>query len=225
MPGSRNEKRWQDVEELLDAGIDVVTTVNIQHLESVNDVRRADHRPPQRETVPDAVVRAADQVELRDMTAEALRRRLAHGNVYAPDRVDAALSNYFRRATSTPCASWPLLWTADRVDDALNTYREQHEITRIWETRERVVVAADRWAEGEALLRRADPIAARRAGTCSPCNVARSDGLVGAAGRPGGAACADRDPGRDLPPGAGRPGARGAAGLRPRRERHPARPR
>ena len=92
VPGSRNEKRWQDVEELLDAGIDVISTVNVQHLESLNDVVEKITGVPQRETVPDAVVRAADQIELVDMSAEALRRRMAHGNVYAPDKVDAALS-------------------------------------------------------------------------------------------------------------------------------------
>ena len=92
VPGSRNEKRWQDVEELLAAGIDVITTVNIQHLESVNDVVEKITGVPQRETVPDAVVRAADQIELVDMAAEALRRRMAHGNVYAAEKVDAALA-------------------------------------------------------------------------------------------------------------------------------------
>ena len=92
VPGSRNAKRWQDIEELLAAGIDVITTVNIQHLESVNDVVEKITGVPQRETVPDAVVRAADQIELEDMTAEALRRRMAHGNVYAPEKVDAALA-------------------------------------------------------------------------------------------------------------------------------------
>ena len=91
VPGSRNEKRWQDVEELLDAGIDVISTVNIQHLESLNDVVEQITGVPQRETVPDAVVRAADQVELVDMTAEALRRRMAHGNIYPPEKIDAAL--------------------------------------------------------------------------------------------------------------------------------------
>ena len=110
VPGSRNAKRWQDIEELLAAGIDVITTVNIQHLESVNDVVEKITGVPQRETVPDAVVRAADQIELEDMTAEALRRRLAHGNVYAPEKVDAALSNYFRdRQPQRPARARPAL--------------------------------------------------------------------------------------------------------------------
>ena len=85
VPGSRNEKRWQDVEELLDAGIDVISAVNIQHLESLNDVVEKITGVPQRETVPDAIVRAADQVEMVDMTPEALRRRMAHGNFYPPE--------------------------------------------------------------------------------------------------------------------------------------------
>src|SRR6185295_8945516 len=91
VPGSRNEKRWQDADELLAAGIDVISTVNIQHLESVNDVVERITGIKQRETVPDDFVRAADQVELVDMAPEALRRRMAHGNVYGADKVDAAL--------------------------------------------------------------------------------------------------------------------------------------
>ena len=91
VPGSRHTKRWEDINELLDAGIDVISTVNIQHLESLNDVVESITGIKQRETVPDDVVRAADQIELVDMTPEALRRRMAHGHVYAADRVDAAI--------------------------------------------------------------------------------------------------------------------------------------
>ena len=91
VPGSRNAKRWQDVEELLDAGIDVISTLNMQHLESVNDVVEQITGVKQRETIPDEIVRRADQIELVDMTPEALRRRLAHGNVYPAERIDAAL--------------------------------------------------------------------------------------------------------------------------------------
>ena len=181
VPGSRNEKRWQDVEELLEAGIEVITTVNIQHLESVNDVVEKITGVAQQETVPDAVVRAADQIELRDMTAEALRRRLAHGNVYAPEKVDAALSNYFRAGNLNALRELALLWTADRVDDALQLYREQHDITGTWEARERVVVAVTGGPEGETLIRRAARIAARSSrGDLLAVHVARSDGLAGA---------------------------------------------
>ena len=100
-----------------------ISTVNIQHLESVNDVVAKITGVPQRETVPDAVVRAADQVELVDMAPEALRRRMAHGNVYAPEKVDAALSNYFRVGNLTALRELALLWTADKVDEALQHYR------------------------------------------------------------------------------------------------------
>ena len=96
VPGSRHEKRWQDIDELLDAGIDVISTVNIQHLESLNDVVESITGVVQRETVPDEVVRRADQIELVDMSPEALRRRMAHGNIYKAEKVDAALANYFR---------------------------------------------------------------------------------------------------------------------------------
>jgi two-component system sensor histidine kinase KdpD len=106
VPGCRHEKRWQDVEELLEAGITVITTVNIQHLESLNDVVQEITGVAQRETVPDEVVRRADQIELVDMTPEALRRRMAHGNIYQPDKVDAALNNYFRVGNPPPCARW-----------------------------------------------------------------------------------------------------------------------
>ncbi len=181
VPGSAREKRWQDVELLLEAGIDVISTVNIQHLESVNDVVEAITGIPQRETVPDSVVRAADQVELVDMTPEALRRRMAHGNVYAPEKVDAALSNYFRTGNLTALRELALLWLADSVDEGLQRYREQHGIDRTWETRERVVVALTGGPEGETLLRRGARIAARATGgEMLAVHVARSDGLAGA---------------------------------------------
>ena len=181
VPGSRNEKRWQDVEELLEAGIDVISTVNIQHLESVNDVVAKITGVTQRETLPDAVVRAADQVELVDMAPEALRRRLAHGNVYTAEKIDAALSNYFRVGNLTALRELALLWTADKVDEALQTYRAQHEIEGTWEARERVVVALTGGPEGETLIRRAARIAARSTGgELMALHVTPSDGLTGA---------------------------------------------
>lgn len=140
-PGSRNEKRWQDVYELLDAGIDVLSTLNVQHLESLNDVVQQITGVTQQETVPDAVVRAASQVELVDITPEALRRRLSHGNVYSAEKVDAALGNYFRRGNLTALRELALLWVADQVDAALAKYRAENKITDTWEARERVVVA------------------------------------------------------------------------------------
>jgi two-component system, OmpR family, sensor histidine kinase KdpD len=186
VPGSGpHEKRWQDVETMLEAGIDVLTTVNIQHLDSLNDVVETITGVPQRETVPDSVVRAADQVQLVDMTPEALRRRMAHGNIYRPEKVDAALGNYFREGNLTALRELALLWLADRVEEGLQRYREAHGITGTWETRERVVVALTGGPEGDALIRRAARIAARAtASDLIAVHVSRSDGLAnsGAAG-------------------------------------------
>src|SRR6266511_4281707 len=149
---------------LLGAGIHVVTTVNIQHLESLNDVVEQITGVTQRETIPDAVVRRADQIELVDMTPEALRRRMAHGNVYPPERVDAALGNYFRVGNLTALRELALLWVADKVDEQLDRYRADHHINKTWETRERVVVALTGGPEGDTLIRRAARIAARTKG-------------------------------------------------------------
>ncbi len=181
VPGSRNTKRWEDIEELLDAGITVLTTVNIQHLESLNDVVREITGVPQRETVPDEVVRRAEQVELVDMTPEALRRRMAHGNIYKPEKVDAALGNYFRIGNLTALRELALLWLADKVDDQLDRYRAEHHIDHTWEARERVVVALTGGPEGDTLIRRGARVAARTKGAdLMAVHVTRSDGLAGA---------------------------------------------
>src|ERR1700733_10349569 len=181
VPGSRHEKRWQDVNELLDAGIDVISAVNVQHLESVTDVVEQITGVPQRETVRDSVVRAADQVELIDMTAEALRRRMAHGNIYPPEKIDAALTNYFRAGNLSALRELALLWLADKVDEGLQRYRAEHDITSTWEARERVVVALTGGPEGDTLIRRAARIAARATGgDLLALHVTKSDGLTGA---------------------------------------------
>ncbi|HWG00926.1 MAG TPA: ATP-binding protein [Trebonia sp.] len=181
VPGSPHEKRWQNVEDILGAGIDVISAVNIQHLESLNDVVEQITGVPQRETVPDAVVRAADQVELVDMTAEALRRRMAHGNVYPPEKIDAALTNYFRTGNLTALRELALLWLADKVDEGLQKYRAEHSIRKTWEARERVVVALTGGPEGGTLIRRAARITARAAGgDLLAVHVTKPDGLTGA---------------------------------------------
>ena len=181
VPGSRHAKRWEDVEELLAAGIDVISNVNIQHLESLNDVVQKITGVPQRETVPDAMVRAADQVELVDITPEALRRRMAHGNIYPPEKIDAALTNYFRTGNLTALRELALLWLADKVDEGLQRYRAEHGIHGTWEARERVVVALTGGQEGETLIRRGARIAARSTGgDLLAVHVTRSDGLTGA---------------------------------------------
>ena len=178
-PGSKNPKRWQDVEELLAAGITVISTVNVQHLESLNDVVTQITGIEQQEKVPDEIVRAADQIELVDITPEALRRRLSHGNVYAPERVDAALSNYFRRGNLTALRELALLWLADQVDAALAKYRADNKITDTWEARERVVVAVTGGAESETLVRRASRIASKSSAELMVVHVVRGDGLSG----------------------------------------------
>ena len=110
------------------------------------------------------MVRRADQIELVDMTPEALRRRMAHGNVYAPEKVDAALGNYFRVGNLTALRELALLWLADKVDEQLDRYRAEHASPSTWEARERVVVALTGGPEGDTLIRRAARIAARTKG-------------------------------------------------------------
>ncbi|MFJ9409434.1 DUF4118 domain-containing protein [Streptomyces sp. NPDC101393] len=181
VPGSRNAKRWQDIEELLEAGIDVVSTVNIQHLESLGDVVESITGVRQRETVPDEIVRRADQLELVDMSPQAIRRRMAHGNIYRSDKVDAALSNYFRPGNLTALRELALLWVADRVDEYLQEYRAEHSIRSTWQARERIVVGLTGGPEGRTLIRRAARMAAKGSGSeVLAVYIARSDGLTSA---------------------------------------------
>ena len=179
VPGCRNAKRWQDVDELLDAGINVITTLNIQHLESLNDVARQVTGVEQHETLPDEIARRADQIELVDMTPEALRRRMVHGNVYPPNRIDAALSHYFRPGNLTALRELALLWVADRVEEGLQRYRAEHRIATQWETRERIVVAVAGEKDDDTIIRRAARIAARTPGSdLLAVHVVTDDGLA-----------------------------------------------
>ena len=178
VPGSRNEKRWQDVEELLDAGITVISTLNVQHLESLNDVVEQITSVQQQETIPDEVVRRADELQLVDLTPDALRNRLARGDVYAPERIDTALANYFRPGNLSALRELALLWVADRVDEGLAEYRARHGIDRPWETRERVLVALTGSSDGERLVRRAARIAQRAKGDLVGVHARPVDGLA-----------------------------------------------
>jgi two-component system sensor histidine kinase KdpD len=182
VPGSRNEKRWQDVNELLDAGIDVISTVNVQHLESMNDVVEQITGIKQQETIPDAIVRSADAIELVDMSPEALRRRMAHGNIYPSEKVDASLANFFRQGNLGALRELALMWLADRVDEALEEYRDTHGIDSPWETRERVVVAITGAPSGDDVIRRAARMAARTHGELIGVHVRSADGLRGPQG-------------------------------------------
>lgn len=181
-PGSRNPKRWQDVSALLDAGIDVITTVNVQHIESLNAVVEKITGIAQQETIPDAVVRAADEIEVVDLAPQSLRDRLSAGLVYPAERIDAALSNYFRLGNLTALRELALLWLADEVDSALRSYRAEQGIEGAWQARERVVIALTGGPEGETLLRRGARIAARSAGgELLAVHVTAQDGLRGEA--------------------------------------------
>ena len=173
--GSTNEKRWQDVDALLDAGIDVITTVNIQHLESLNDVVEKITGIHQQETIPDAIVRRAEQIEIVDVTPEALRRRMAHGNIYAADKIDASLSNYFRVGNLSALRELALLWLADRVEDSLQRYLDDHAIKQTWETRERLIVGITGTAADADLLRRAARIASRTGAELFAVHVIKAD--------------------------------------------------
>ena len=223
VPGSEHAKRWQDIEQLLEAGIDVISTVNVQHLESLNDVVEAITGVPQRETVPDSVVRAAEQVELVDMTPEALRRRMAHGNIYKPDKVDAALSNYFRPGNLTALRELALLWLADSVDEGLQRYREQHGIgSHLGDPR-----AGRRRADRRPGGRDADPprgphrgAGHRRRPARRAHRPQRRPGRVEHR-RTGAAAAAGRVARRQLPLDRRRRRRRGDPRLRPGQERHP----
>lgn len=178
VPGSRHAKRAGDVEELRAAGIDVITTVNIQHLESLNDEVERITGVRQRETVPDEVVRSADSIQLVDMAPDALRRRMAHGNIYQADTIDASLTSYFRVGNLTALRELALLWLADRVDDALGDYRRAHRIEAPWPAKERIVVAVTGGPESETLIRRGARLAKRAAGSeLLAVHVISTDGL------------------------------------------------
>lgn len=177
---SRNPKRWQDIEELLDAGITVISTVNVQQLESLSDVVTKITGTTEHDTVPDAIVRQAAQIELIDVAPEALRRRLSHGNVYPPEKVDAALANYFRGETLTALRELALLWLAGQVDAALTKYRADKKITQTWEARERIVAAVTGGPESETLVRRASRIASKAGGELLVLHVLGGDGDSGA---------------------------------------------
>jgi len=180
IPGSRHGKRWEDVEELLDAGINVLSTVNIQHLASLSDVVDAITDVRQAETVPDEFVRRADQIHLVDISPELLRQRLGDGKIYAADKVDAALSNYFRLGNLTALRELALLWLADRVDEGLAKYRAEQGINTSWPARERIVVGLTGGPEGELLIRRGARILNRvNGGDLLAVHVRPSDGVAG----------------------------------------------
>ena len=162
VPGSgRHEKRWKDVLELLDAGIDVITTLNVQHLESIADAVERITDAQVRERVPDWIVRKADQIELVDSSPEQLRRRMLHGNIYPTEKIPQALTNFFRADNLTALRELALRFLADETEEELLKYLERHHPQVPWETTERVMVGVPAAAGTDILIRRASRMAAR----------------------------------------------------------------
>ncbi len=141
--GSKNAKRYQDVEELQDAGINVITTLNIQHLESLNDVVASITGVRVRETLPDRILDDADEVELVDISPYALRQRMRHGNIYPPDRIGPALHNFFREGNLTALRELALRRVAEKTELQLQQYMTEHGISKLWPANERVLVGFD----------------------------------------------------------------------------------
>jgi len=176
VPGSgRNAKRWQDVMDILAAGIDVITTVNIQHLESIADEVEHMTGAPVRERVPDWVVRQADQIELVDSSPEQLRRRMLHGNIYPKERASRALNSFFRTDNLIALRELALRFLADETDEELLEHLRRHESNVVWETCERIMVAVTTVPGTDGLLRRAARMAARLKGELDVVHVTASD--------------------------------------------------
>ena len=176
VPGSgRNAKRWQDVLDILAAGIDVISTVNIQHLESIADEVEHMTGAPVRERVPDWVLRKADQIELVDSSPEQLRRRMLHGNIYPKERASLALINFFRTDNLIALRELALRFLADEADDDLLEHLRRHEAPGVWETCERIMVAVTTVPGTDGLLRRAARMASRLKGELDVVHVTAGD--------------------------------------------------
>ncbi len=161
VPGTRHEKRWQSVEELLDAGINVISTVNVQHFESLNDTVEQITGVRVRETLPDRVLDEADEVVLIDVTPEALLNRLKRGAVYQPDKIDQALTNFFRRGNLVALRELALRKTAEEVDDDLEEFISTHDVDKTWGAVDRVLVAVTARPGSAKLVRRGYQLAHR----------------------------------------------------------------
>jgi two-component system sensor histidine kinase KdpD len=173
VPGSRNAKRYQDVEDLLDAGINVMSTVNIQHMESLNDAVHRITGVEVRETFPDWVLDRADEIIMVDITPEQLQERLRHGKVYAPEKAVRALKNFFRVGTLLALRELALRKTAEETDDRLGHYRKKEQIEETWPTVERVMVAITPLPGARVLIRRGWRIANRLRGELYVIHIRR----------------------------------------------------
>jgi two-component system sensor histidine kinase KdpD len=188
VPGSGpHEKRWQDVLDILAAGIDVVTTVNIQHLESIADEVEQMTGAKVRERVPDRVVRQADQIELADSSPEQLRRRMLHGNIYPKEKIPKALTHFFQTDNLIALRELTLRFVADESDEELLEHLQRRQPPVVWETTERIMAAVTTAPGTDELLRRAARIALRVRGELDVVHVAVSDATL-----PGNARLVDR---------------------------------
>ena len=162
VPGAgRHEKRWQDILEILDTGIDVITTVNIQHLESIADAVEQITNVPIRERVPDWVLRKANQIELVDSSPEQLRRRMLHGNIYPAAKIPQALNNFFRTDNLIALRELALRFLADETEEELLEHLARYQTEVVWETSERILVPVTTAPGTDAIIRRASRMASR----------------------------------------------------------------
>ncbi len=159
-PGLRHAKRWQDVQELLKAGITVYTTVNVQHLESLNDVVAQITGVRVRETVPDSLLERADDVELIDLPPDDLLQRLKDGKVYVPEQIQHAIHNFFAKGNLIALRELALRRTAERVDQQMEVYRRDHAVVRTWPAAETIMVCVNMKPRGPRLIRAARQMAA-----------------------------------------------------------------
>jgi len=181
VPSTRHRKRWQSVEELLDAGINVLSTVNVQHLESLNDTVCTITGVCVRETVPDRVLDQADEVELIDVPPDALINRLRRGAIYAPEKVDQALSNFFRRGNLVALRELALRKIAEEVDDDLEKFISSHDVDKTWGAADRVLVAVTPRKQSAKLVRRGYQLAHRLDGDLWVIHVKPAAVLLGGA--------------------------------------------
>jgi two-component system, OmpR family, sensor histidine kinase KdpD len=161
IPGSKNRKRYEDVLEILEANIDVISTVNIQHIESIAPTVRAITGVAVRETVPDWVLQVSSETVMVDLTPEALQNRMKRGDVYGKEKVEQALGNFFRRGNLIALRELALRQVAEQVDRSLESYMDEKNIQESWAVRERIVVCISSNAKAQYLLARAARMARR----------------------------------------------------------------
>lgn len=178
IPGSRHEKRWQDIDELLNAGIDVFTTLNIQHLASLNDVVAQISRIRVRETVPDSVLEHADSIEVVDLPPDELIKRLHEGKVYVPEQAARAIEHFFSRGNLAALREMALRAAAERVDADVRSHLRTRAEAHIWPTHERLLVVVGDGPDAEAMVRLGKRLAERRQASWIVAHVKRGSALA-----------------------------------------------